>query len=88
MKAEGTFEYQAPLFILALMPRFDLFDRGRRPRRYPALTRVFTMGDCDQLHARVLCVLSAWSTRRTCRSTFLGEILQQGLADQAPPAGG
>jgi molecular chaperone HtpG len=48
MKAEGTFEYQALLFIPSHAP-FDLFNRDTRIGIQLYVKRVFIMGDCDQL---------------------------------------
>ncbi|MGZ4513768.1 MAG: molecular chaperone HtpG [Mycobacterium sp.] len=48
MKAEGTFEYQALLFIPSHAP-FDLFNRDAQTGIQLYVKRVFIMGDCDQL---------------------------------------
>jgi molecular chaperone HtpG len=48
MKAEGTFEYQALLFIPSHAP-FDLFNRDAAIGIQLYVKRVFIMGDCDQL---------------------------------------
>lgn len=48
MKAEGTFEYQALLFIPSHAP-FDLFARDGRIGVQLYVKRVFVMADCDQL---------------------------------------
>ncbi|BBX73049.1 molecular chaperone HtpG [Mycobacterium shinjukuense] len=48
MKAEGTFEYQALLFIPSHAP-FDLFNREAHVGIQLYVKRVFIMGDCDQL---------------------------------------
>lgn len=48
MKAEGTFEYQALLFIPSRAP-FDLFTRDARIGVQLYVKRVFVMADCDQL---------------------------------------
>jgi molecular chaperone HtpG len=48
MKAEGTFEYQALLFIPSHAP-FDLFNRDARVGVQLYVKRVFIMGDCDDL---------------------------------------
>jgi molecular chaperone HtpG len=48
MKAEGTFEYRALLFIPSHAP-FDLFTRDARTGVQLYVKRVFVMADCDQL---------------------------------------
>lgn len=48
MKAEGTFEYQALLFIPSHAP-FDLFTRDARTGVQLYVKRVFVMADCEQL---------------------------------------
>ncbi len=48
MKAEGTFEYQALLFIPSHAP-FDLFNRDAKTGVQLYVKRVFIMGDCDEL---------------------------------------
>ncbi|WP_329167383.1 molecular chaperone HtpG (plasmid) [Streptomyces sp. NBC_01717] len=48
MRAEGTFEYEALLFIPAQAP-FDLFSRETRPGVQLYVKRVFIMDDCDAL---------------------------------------
>nr|MDP9165364.1 molecular chaperone HtpG [Actinomycetota bacterium] len=48
MKAEGTFEYQALLFIPSHAP-FDLFNRDAHTGVQLYVKRVFIMGDCDEL---------------------------------------
>ena len=53
MKAEGTFEYQALLFIPSHAP-FDLFNRDAKMGVQLYVKRVFIMGDCDQLMPRYL----------------------------------
>ena len=52
MKAEGTFEYQALLFIPSHAP-FDLFSRDAQRGIQLYVKRVFIMGDCDAADARV-----------------------------------
>ena len=52
MKAEGTFEYQALLFIPSHAP-FDLFTRDAKIGVQLYVKRVFVMGDCDQLMPQV-----------------------------------
>jgi len=53
MKAEGTFEYQALLFIPSRAP-FDLFSRDAKIGVQLYVKRVFVMGDCEQLMPRYL----------------------------------
>ncbi|WP_042410171.1 molecular chaperone HtpG [Streptacidiphilus carbonis] len=48
MRAEGTFEYEALLFIPAQAP-FDLFSRDTRSGVQLYVKRVFIMDDCDAL---------------------------------------
>ena len=48
LRAEGTFEYQALLFIPSQAP-FDLFNRDSPIGIQLYVKRVFIMGDCDQL---------------------------------------
>jgi len=48
MKAEGTFEYQALLFIPSHAP-FDMFTRDAKTGVQLYVKRVFVMADCDQL---------------------------------------
>ncbi|BBY57160.1 molecular chaperone HtpG [Mycolicibacterium sarraceniae] len=48
MKAEGTFEYQALLFIPSIAP-FDLFNSDARVGVQLYVKRVFIMADCDEL---------------------------------------
>ncbi|BBU20344.1 molecular chaperone HtpG [Mycobacterium xenopi] len=53
MKAEGTFEYQALLFIPSRAP-FDLFNRDAKVGVQLYVKRVFVMDDCEQLMPRYL----------------------------------
>ncbi|MFD6478698.1 molecular chaperone HtpG [Streptomyces anulatus] len=48
MRAEGTFEYEALLFIPSQAP-FDLFSRETRPGVQLYVKRVFIMDDCEAL---------------------------------------
>jgi molecular chaperone HtpG len=48
MKAEGTFEYQALLFIPTHAP-FELFNQDSKVGVALYVKRVFIMSDCDQL---------------------------------------
>src|SRR5689334_10565335 len=53
MKAEGTFEYQALLFIPSTAP-FDMFTRDAKTGIQLYVKRVFVMADCDELLPRHL----------------------------------
>ena len=53
MKAEGTFEYQALLFIPSHAP-FDLYEPGSDIGVQLYVKRVFIMDDCDELMPRYL----------------------------------
>jgi molecular chaperone HtpG len=53
MKAEGTFEYQALLFIPSRAP-LDLYEPDASIGVQLYVKRVFIMGDCDQLMPRYL----------------------------------
>src|SRR5689334_7834412 len=53
MKAEGTFEYQALLFIPSRAP-LDLYEPDAAIGVQLYVKRVFIMGDCDQLMPRYL----------------------------------
>ncbi|MFF9147353.1 molecular chaperone HtpG [Streptomyces sp. NPDC014861] len=48
MRAEGTFEYEALLFVPSQAP-FDLFSRETRPGVQLYVKRVFIMDDCEAL---------------------------------------
>jgi molecular chaperone HtpG len=53
MKAEGTFEYEALLFLPSHAP-FDLFDRDAKRGVQLYVNRVFIMEDCEALMPRYL----------------------------------
>jgi molecular chaperone HtpG len=53
MKAEGTFEYEALLFLPSHAP-FDLFDRDAKRGVQLYVNRVFIMDDCEALMPRYL----------------------------------
>ena len=53
MKAEGTFEYEALLFLPAHAP-FDLFERDAKRGVQLYVNRVFIMDDCEALMPRYL----------------------------------
>jgi molecular chaperone HtpG len=76
MKAEGTFEYQALLFIPSRAP-FDLYepDAGIGVQLY--VKRVFIMGDCDQLMPRYLRFVKGVVDAQDLSLNVSREILQQ-----------
>lgn len=66
MKAEGTFEYQALLFIPSHAP-FDLFDRDAQVGIQLYVKRVFIMGTATSCCRNTCASSRASSTHRTCR---------------------
>jgi molecular chaperone HtpG len=76
MKAEGTFEYQALLFIPSQAP-FDLFDRDAPVGVQLYVKRVFIMGDCDQLMPRYLRFIKGVVDAQDMSLNVSREILQQ-----------
>jgi molecular chaperone HtpG len=76
MKAEGTFEYQALLFIPSRAP-LDLYepDAGTGVQLY--VKRVFIMGDCDQLMPRYLRFVKGVVDAQDLSLNVSREILQQ-----------
>lgn len=76
MKAEGTFEYQALLFILSHAP-FDLFDRDAHVGIQLYVKRVFIMGDCDQLMPEYLRFVKGVVDAQDMSLNVSREILQQ-----------
>jgi molecular chaperone HtpG len=76
MKAEGTFEYQALLFIPSQAP-FDLFDRDAKIGVQLYVKRVFIMGDCDQLLPRYLRFVKGVVDAQDLSLNVSREILQQ-----------
>ena len=66
MKAEGTFEYQALLFIPSRAP-FDLYEPDAAIGVQLYVKRVFIMGDCDELMPDTCASSRVSSTHRTCR---------------------
>lgn len=76
MKAEGTFEYQALLFIPSSAP-FDLFDRDSKIGVQLYVKRVFIMGDCDQLMPRYLRFVKGVVDAQDMSLNVSREILQQ-----------
>lgn len=76
MKAEGTFEYQALLFIPSHAP-FDLFDRDAHVGIQLYVKRVFIMGDCDQLMPEYLRFVKGVVDAQDMSLNVSREILQQ-----------
>jgi molecular chaperone HtpG len=76
MKAEGTFEYQALLFIPSRAP-FDLFSRDANIGIQLYVKRVFIMGDCDQLMPTYLRFVKGVVDAQDMSLNVSREILQQ-----------
>ena len=76
MKAEGTFEYQALLFIPSHAP-FDLFNRDAGVGIQLYVKRVFIMGDCDQLMPTYLRFIKGVVDAQDMSLNVSREILQQ-----------
>ncbi|MFC4605593.1 molecular chaperone HtpG [Rhodococcus kronopolitis] len=76
MKAEGTFEYQALLFIPSHAP-FDLFNRDGRIGVQLYVKRVFIMDDCDQLMPEYLRFVKGVVDAQDLSLNVSREILQQ-----------
>jgi molecular chaperone HtpG len=76
MKGEGTFEYQALLFIPSQAP-FDLFTRDAKIGVQLYVKRVFVMGDCDQLMPRYLRFVKGVVDAEHMSLNVSREILQQ-----------
>jgi len=76
MKAEGTFEYQALLFIPSHAP-FDLFNRDAKIGVQLYVKRVFIMGDCDQLMPEYLRFIKGVVDAQDMSLNVSREILQQ-----------
>ena len=76
MKAEGTFEYQALLFIPSHAP-FDLFSRDSNIGIQLYVKRVFIMGDCDQLMPTYLRFIKGVVDAQDMSLNVSREILQQ-----------
>jgi molecular chaperone HtpG len=76
MKAEGTFEYQALLFIPSHAP-FDLFNRDAKVGVQLYVKRVFVMGDCDQLLPHYLRFVKGVVDAQDLSLNVSREILQQ-----------
>jgi molecular chaperone HtpG len=76
MKAEGTFEYQALLFIPSRAP-FDLYEPDAAVGVQLYVKRVFIMGDCDQLMPRYLRFIKGVVDAQDLSLNVSREILQQ-----------
>ncbi|OIN79454.1 molecular chaperone HtpG [Mycobacterium malmoense] len=76
MKAEGTFEYQALLFIPSHAP-IDLFDSDAKIGLQLYVKRVFIMSDCDQLMPRYLRFVKGVVDAQDMSLNVSREILQQ-----------
>ena len=76
MKAEGTFEYQALLFIPSRAP-FDLYEPGADVGVQLYVKRVFIMGDCDELMPRYLRFIKGVVDAQDLSLNVSREILQQ-----------
>src|ERR1700751_1328767 len=76
MKAEGTFEYQALLFIPSHAP-FDLFNQDAKIGGHLYVKRVFIMDDCDQLMPMYLRFVKGVVDAQDLSLNVSREILQQ-----------
>jgi len=76
MKAEGTFEYEALLFVPAQAP-FDLFMRDSRRGVQLYVKRVFIMDDCDALMPEYLRFIKGVVDAQDLSLNISREILQQ-----------
>ncbi|MEZ0367217.1 molecular chaperone HtpG [Mycobacterium sp. pUA109] len=76
MRAEGTFEYQALLFLPSHAP-FDLFTRDAKVGVQLYVKRVFIMSDCDQLMPEYLRFVKGVVDAQDMSLNVSREILQQ-----------
>ncbi|MCK8669727.1 molecular chaperone HtpG [Rhodococcus sp. NPDC003382] len=76
MKAEGTFEYQALLFLPSHAP-FDLFMRERKSGVQLYVKRVFIMDDCEELMPEYLRFVKGVVDAQDLSLNVSREILQQ-----------
>ena len=76
MKGEGTFEYQALLFIPSHAP-FDLFTQNAKSGMQLYVKRVFIMGDCEELLPQYLRFVKGVVDAQDMSLNVSREILQQ-----------
>ncbi|UQX12627.1 molecular chaperone HtpG [Candidatus Mycobacterium methanotrophicum] len=76
MKAEGTFEYQALLFIPSRAP-FDLYEPGANVGVQLYVKRVFIMSDCAELMPRYLRFIKGVVDAQDLSLNVSREVLQQ-----------
>lgn len=76
MKGEGSFEYQALLFIPSHAP-FDMFTRDAKTGVQLYIKRVFVMGDCEELMPRFLRFVKGVVDAQGMSLNVSREILQQ-----------